>query len=167
MTKKPSTNVDGKVLRVLEETQRTLETIKELPVLTGGFSALMSKIDDMQESQNKLMDEVTSLRLAIYDPDEGIYARIKNSANLERVEEVEKTVASISVWKNGAEKTAEAALNTEKIVAGHQSDINSLKKFKETTYDILKKIGIGAIGAALTLICKIIYVIVTGHIHIF
>ncbi len=167
MTKKPSTNVNNEVFRVLEDTQRTLETIRELPALTGGFNALMSKIDDLQESQNKLIDEVTAIRLAIYDPDEGIYARIKNSANQERVEEVEKAVTSLSVWKDGTEKNVEAALNTEKIVATQQNDINSLKKFKETTYDVLKKIGIGAIGAGLTLVCKIVYVILTEHIHIF
>lgn len=167
MAKKPVTNTNVEVLRVLEDTQKTLEKISELPAFTGGFSTMMSKLDGLQESQNQLIDDVKAIRTAIYDPDEGIYARIKNAAEEARVEEVEKSVSQLTSWKDAAEKNVELIALTERAVAAQQVEIESLKKFKTTTYDVLKKVGIGAIGAGVALIGKIVYVIVTGNVHIF
>ena len=75
--------------RLLQNIQQKLE---KSAALNGGFDKLLYKIDSIENSQNIIANKVDKIHDAIYDPDEGLFARM--SAN-----KVEQTNAV-----NGIEK---------------------------------------------------------------
>ncbi len=164
--KKSLTNIDSDVLKALIDTQRHLDELKESPALNGGFNVLMNKIDALQETQDQLKAKVEAIHEAIYHPDEGIYARIKNSASRDDVQVVEKKVETLEIWKDVAEKGAAAAAETHDLIRSHEDKIAGLIHLKESTVSVLKKVALGIGGGMLTLICKIVYSLVTGHVHL-
>lgn len=157
-------NLDD-VVKALMDTQRSIDDIKESPAINGGFTVLMNKIDALQESQNQLTMKVEAIHEAIYHPDEGIYARIKSSASVERVEKVENAVTVLNTWKEGEAKTVAAAATAAETVAVHDVKIKNLEEFKTSAVGILKKVGIGFIGAIVTLVIKLVYAVITSHVR--
>ena len=75
------------VLTTLEAQDRILERVEEKlqsPVLNGGFSDLVKKVDkietvteQMRSDQAASAKKVDAIHVAIYDPDTGLYGRVK------------------------------------------------------------------------------------------
>lgn len=71
----------------LEAQDRTLERLDkklEAPVFNGGFEDLMTKVNkiesiqtQLQVCQEKTSEQVTAIHTAIYDPEKGLYAKVK------------------------------------------------------------------------------------------
>lgn len=144
-----STEVDvAQIVAVLEDTRLTLKSIKESPALNGGFDSLMSKVDVIQESQSalkenqgKLTEKVDAIHDAMYEPDHGVYARIKDAAKAQEVEIVITDVAALKLWKT------------------------DLETFKKDMVTFFKRLGIAFVGAVFSVVCKLAYDFASGHIH--
>lgn len=105
-----------KLLELLSEIQGKLKA----PALNGGFDTLMYKVDKIEECQEKILDRISVLNDAIYDPDKGLFARVKiaesskdeeilelekdirdrNLKNEVHIKELESSVDSLLKWKN-------------------------------------------------------------------
>jgi hypothetical protein len=67
--------------RMLEKLDRKLE---DAHVLNGGFDTLMKKVEKIESVQEQLgkcqeatSEKVTAIHTAIYDPEKGLYAKVK------------------------------------------------------------------------------------------
>lgn len=165
MPKKSPTTTDNTVSKTLLDTQRLLEMLEASPALNGGFTVLMNKIDALQVSQDATAAKVESIHEAIYNPDEGIYARIKNAATVEQVEKVENVVDAIAVWKTSEEKASASMVESATMVKDHDTKLANLLELKQDVIDIGKKVGLAVAGALFTLLCRLIYVALSGHVH--
>ena len=110
-----------------------LEKVNSAPVLNGGFETRIFKIDKIEESQGQIASKVDSIHDAIYNPDDGLFARINTN-------------------KGDAEKTA--------ITVEHR--ITELEKFRLTAFAAVKWTVVALTGGILSLLFKLIYTIVTG-----
>jgi hypothetical protein len=52
-------------------------TTEELSSLTQAIFELKMEIEKMAERQDQMMDDVKKIREAVYNPDSGIYARLR------------------------------------------------------------------------------------------
>jgi len=49
----------------------------ELVELSGKFERLMDAIDGVKERQENMADDIAKIKEAVYNPDEGLYARLR------------------------------------------------------------------------------------------
>jgi len=61
-------------------------------VMNGGFEKLFEKVNKIETTQEKIITDINEIRGEIYDPNSGLYSKIKNceSSNLEKVHNLEK-----------------------------------------------------------------------------
>ena len=99
------TSFEAHVLTTLEAQDRLLERLEtkmESPVLNGGFNELVKKVDKIEVSTDQARAEqsasskkIDAIHVAIYDPDTGLYGRVK-----EHTQVITKTGKGLS-WLMG------------------------------------------------------------------
>jgi len=165
-----------KTLEAIEHNRKQMldmqNKILSAPAMNGGFSTLMYKIEKIEQGQDQLVEKVDEIRDVMYDPDSGLYARIKNIENSvvdeKRIESLEDEVRSIKSWKNAEEKSSEKeethTADIEKKIQEHSEVIKDLKKWYERQAAATKwlaiTVGTGLLGG----FGKIIYEFLLSHI---
>ncbi len=56
---------------------KNIETKLNNPVFNGGFEKLVTVVDDIKASQQKTEEHIVVINKTIYEPDEGLFSRIK------------------------------------------------------------------------------------------
>lgn len=130
--------------------------------LNGGFDTLLYKIDKIEQNQNQVVDKVDKIHEAIYDPGEGIFAKLAEHKleNFQKLSNLEQDIATIEQWKKHKEKQDdksdnEADENSDKIVVLEKS-VESLTKSKTFAWSALKWLGVALGGGLITLIFEFI-----------
>jgi len=146
--------------RLLQNIQQKLD---KSAALNGGFDRLLYKIDSIENSQNAIATKVDKIHEAIYNPDEGLFARISTSKNEQAsaLNDIEKKVIEISAWKEQKEKEgnqteAEVEKFGNKIVVIENS-VDSLLSFKTSTLGLAKWVMAAVGGGVITLLFKVFY----------
>lgn len=148
--------------------------ILSAPAMNGGFSNLMYKIEKIEQSQEKLVEKVDDIRDVLYDPDSGLYARIKNvenqTAEVERVENLEEEIKYIKSWKESKDKLAEKEeieeADVEKILREHAEVLKELQKWYERQAGAIKWIALTLGTALFGIIGKIIHVYIMNQFKV-
>jgi hypothetical protein len=153
-----------------ENSQRLLYNInKKLDTsaaLNGGFDRLLYKIDGIEQSQSQIVNKVDKIHDAIYDPDDGLFARISaNKANhVESISNVEKQIVEINTWKQGlarSEDDCEKETNFMNMkMQDLENSIKNLSKFQNDIYAALKWLGAALGGGIITLLFKLFYSVI-------
>lgn len=171
-----ATDHDTKVILALEVNQRLLskiqDKIEKSPALNGGFETLMFKVNNIENAQTQLVETVASINEAVFKPDDGLFARVKEveriSDNVENVNKIEKDVLEIKLWKNNEEKVlAKGVVETEeneKLAASHSIQLIELQKWKQRINSVTKWTMVTIATGITTLFGKLIYDFIVGHI---
>lgn len=119
-TKNDNKDLQNKDLQKMVET--IAKKINGSPALNGGFDRMLIIVEHIQEKQDETNEKISRIHDGLYEPDEGLYARVKD---------VENTTQDFS------KKLDQHALVDEKL----QVNLNdTLKKLNERTEEINKKI---------------------------
>lgn len=145
---------------VLIQMLSTIHTkITQSAALNGGFERLSAKIDRMEEIQSKTNDVVDDIHSAIYDPDRGLYARLKDTDNnrtseLQRLDKEVSEIEEVDKKHNSLFEQHEKRLDSiEKSVADSIKLTNRVKWLLTITT-----------GAFITGGVKYVYDIIAHHI---
>ena len=133
------------------------------PALNGGFDRLLYKIDGIEKSQVQISEKVDKIHDAIYNPDDGLFARIaaNKASQVESAVRIEKQVDDLIDWRDQAESVGvncekeadELQLKLQKL----ESSVEGIEKFQSLTAAAMKW-SLAAIGGGLiTLIFKVLY----------
>lgn len=160
--------LENKAAIALETTLKLLETIKQSPALNGGFDSLLIKVGKIEEGQFSLSSKIDLIHDALYNPDSGLYARVKDAARAEEVEQVEKDVQILKLWKDHEDKSIERELQVadenDKLVKNHDLQLKDLMEFKQRAGTIFRW-GLMTLGTGIaSLLGKLIYDFLAGHI---
>jgi predicted nucleic acid-binding Zn-ribbon protein len=136
---------------ILRDIERKLSSSA---ALNGGFDRLMLKVDGIEASQTAIEKKVDDLQDSIYDPDKGLYARIKeiDHQNEMQINDLNRKFNEIKVVeefeeKSRVEKDAIDKLNRE-LLSKTVNQLDDLIKWKDLVSSFVKwVIGSGAIGA--------------------
>jgi uncharacterized coiled-coil DUF342 family protein len=146
--------------RLLQAIQHKLD---KAAALNGGFDKLLYKIDSIENNQQVIGNKVDKIHEAIYDPDEGLFARISSGKveNHDLISNVEKKVVEISTWKDQQKKDFEnQEENIEKFtgkINTIENSIENLNKFQTATVGLAKWFGAAAGGGLITILFKVFY----------
>jgi hypothetical protein len=113
------TKNDNKDLQLLVESIAT--KINAAPALNGGFDRMLVMVEHIQDRQEETAEKVDKIHDGLYEPDDGLYARVK------AVETIQAEIAK---------------RHTEHLAADekHMQNIaDDIKKLNETDGDMIKK----------------------------
>ena len=147
------------------KTSQNLPTLDEIhakvsgaAVLNGGFDTLLYKIDKIEQSQGQLVSKVDKIHEAIYDPNDGMFAKLaEHKLDSEvKLNEINKSVTELSTWKTHKEKED---VQDEQIVnkasttlATLEKSVEGLVKSKETVWGVGKWFFVAIGGGLITLL---------------
>lgn len=142
--------------------------INNSPVLNGGFDRMMVMVQHIEEKQGATAEKVDKIHDGLYDPIEGLYARVQKvesttaqfiEKQLEHIESDELNMAQINenlkklaASTGDLEKKAETTIKLKKIAGDDLEKLDSTIKVKTTWSDAWAKIiwfVVGGVGAAL------------------
>jgi uncharacterized protein with von Willebrand factor type A (vWA) domain len=120
------------------------------PALNGGFDRLVSKVDTMAESQKMMVVKVNDVHEAIYNPDDGLFARIK-SVDTER----EKDIIELQSWRESVNNdlVLDAQQDKELIqkVEAHELTIAELSQHRHRVVAMVKWLAVALGGGGVSL----------------
>jgi len=152
----PSSVVNDKVLYDIHK------KILASSALNGGFDTLLYKIDKIEQGQSQVSTKVDKIHEAIYDPGEGIFAKLAEHKleNFQKLSDLEQDLVALEQWKKQKEKQDdkegnEADENSDKIVMLEKS-VESLTKSKTFAWSALKWLAVALGGGLITLVFEFI-----------
>lgn len=142
--------------------------------LNGGFDTLLNKIDKIEEGQVHTGGKVDSIHDAIYHPDDGLFARVKDVEHFkEKIDHVERlgdAVVKLQQWRDCEEKSDQKALKkteeNEKQLEIQKSQIKDLVDFQTRSTTLMKWILATVGGSMVTGLVKLVYDFAQSHIMI-
>jgi len=168
----------NKALEAIENNRKQMlemqNKILAAPAMNGGFSTLMYKIEKIEKSQEQIVDKVDEIRDVLYDPDSGIYARIKiienESIDNEKFEKLEEDIFAIKTWKNSKEKSEEKEeqqdIDLQKVLSEHAEVIKELQSWYQKQAAVTKWLAVTVGTALIGGIGKIIHMFLSNHIQL-
>lgn len=170
MSKRALSAIESNYQQILEMQDRILSA----PAMNGGFTTLLYKVESIEGSQAQLVEKVDQIHNVLYEPDNGLYARVKSVENecvsADTINVLEKEVQEIKIWKSSEEKAAvkDEAKEDEnaKLLLEHEATIRSLQSSIKKYNAAIKWLTVSIGGGLLSMIGKLIYDYLSGHIQI-
>lgn len=121
-----------KILERFEKKINSLDHVLTSPILNGGFETIISKVDNIEESQGILTSKVDKISEALYEPDIGLFSRIKQTGVAAREErlELERDVIKLNTWKDSVEKELQFDVIIDKEIGKKIETLNH-KRFED------------------------------------
>lgn len=145
----------------LSELQRRILSV---PALNGGFDKLTNQVD-------KIDQHVESIHDAIYDPDKGLFARVKDVENskLDGLDKLERDIVELQTWRDIEEKSIEkdAQITNERIqtIKTLELQVAELTQLKDRFLQIGRWVFVTVAGGAATILGKMIFDFISGHVQ--
>lgn len=159
---------------VSEDTLRLLtkinEKLQQARALNGGFDALVLKVDMIEKSTLKVEKRLDSLHQAIYDPDKGLFARIRavEVTKSDNVADIDKQLVEFKTWRDYEHKQIDRFVTSE---TDHREEVaDALKKIDEFSAwrnrltSIYNWTIVTFAGAGVGLLGKLLYTVISRYI---
>ena len=148
--------------------------ILSAPAMNGGFSTLMYKIEKIEQGQNQLVEKVDDIRVVLYDPDSGLYARIKNvensKADEEAVKSIEDNMNELQHWKESkndcCSEGSESLEALERKFFEQENSIKEIKSWHDKQTAITKWLAVTIGTVFIGTIGKFIYDLLISHVKL-
>lgn len=163
-------NIENSYRQIIEMQDKILSA----PAMNGGFTTLMYKVENIEKSQSQLVQKVDQIHGVLYEPDTGLYARLKKVENdcapSETIDVLEKDIQEIKIWKNSEEKQSEKEevkdVEKDKILSEHEITLKEIQRHVNRYNAATKWIAVSLGGGLISMLIKLIYEYVTGHVKI-
>ena len=132
---------------VLEKVEKMENKISNAKSMNGGFDKLLNEVDHIKKTQNDILEGVRSVKQNLYEPDSGLFSRVKQLESESKVRNayVKETkpaldfAKELQVWKKHADKELE---QVEKL----QIEFEKLKDWKDGAQKVIWLIATAAGG---------------------
>lgn len=144
-----------------------LELVRRAPALNGGFNKLSAAVDNIKETNIKVLYELQLLKggqdvhtkkiddmhKSLYDPDDGLYQRVTSAIAVNK--EQEKSLAKTELRINGIENSQETTVKKISVLEEKHSaiehiagkDLQELRAVISIRKDMMRAFWIFATGA--------------------
>ncbi len=124
----------------------------------GGFENLATNIANIQKIQEEMLLKMDDVHKVIYEPDDGLFARVKKVETIHdrELEPLRREIVSLSEWKaNVTAKDGPFAM-----IATDHLDVTALNMWKKRIIALV----ITAAGSTLLMCFKTLYEVVRDHV---
>lgn len=160
--------------QLIELIQILQQKVISSPAFNGGFDTLLVKVEKIDESQAQMGTKISSIHEAVYHPDNGLFARVKEiesvKEKIESVDRLEKEVMQLQqkriVEEKAVEKETKLSEEQQKLVKEHSDKLRDLVEFKQKISVVSKWLAVTLATGGATLVGKIFFDFVQGHISV-
>lgn len=160
--------------QVMDVLRQLQQKVLASAALNGGFDTLMFKVEKIEEGQAQMGTKVDSIHEAIYHPDTGLFARVKDVEHVKEkivaVEKLEKDLTHIQHQREheqtNAREASQLSKDNEKAVKQLEQQVKDLSSFKTRVCTAAKWLAVTVGGGILTGLGKLLYDFASGHITI-
>lgn len=162
MVKKPSTTTSISTKNGLSGEDDEPLASSEVQEFNSAVETLLHKIDRIEQSQGQLVNSTTKITDAIYDPSEGIFAKLaaQKLESYQQFSQLDTKMASVTAWQQFHDKsTADEDDKREKVdtkLAELSTSVESMKKSRALVWGITKWVLVALGGGGITLAFKYI-----------
>ena len=132
------------------------------PVFNGGFDQLYMKIESIEETQKEINSLVASINKTIYEPDEGLFSRIKK-AETENKTELQHIFLAQKGLKDDVTEMKDSLKKGSMLVTDFNDLKNQVDNIIQWRNDMNKKLWI-IIPIILSLLGKVGFDFIIAHI---
>jgi hypothetical protein len=146
---------DLELSRLVSEIHDKLEGV----IFNGGFETLSKDVQNMDRSLREAIDKIDELHRVVYEPDDGLFARVKRveSSHREDLKPLQTQLDALTEWK------AQMTAPKDGFVARTDADHHAVEQLVAWKGRIIA-LGVSATGATLLMIGKMIWDFVTNHV---
>jgi hypothetical protein len=157
---------ESKFNKFLESQEKMLILQNEMlknPTHNSEIQQIIYKIEKFEKLQQELIDKFHNMNDSIYNPDNGLYARVKTLENelFDELEKLKLDIKHYNIWKDEKEKSLKKnehlIIEQEKMILTQKFFIDDLLAFKQKISSIIKWASVTFGGAVISLLFKIIY----------
>jgi chromosome segregation ATPase len=138
------------------------------PALNGGFDTLLQKMENLEKHQDKVIEQIDEIHEAVYNPDEGLFARIKD-AELERsneIRELNSEILKIKLHQEHADiDNAKVSKDDEKL-GSKVDNLSSRITEIERGYVIMKWLSATVATGTVLGFIKVMYDYIVTHVKL-
>lgn len=137
----------------------TLENKLNHTVFNGGFDTLLNNVEMIERQQKQLLEKFEELNAVIYEPDNGLFSRIKRAENLysDEIKDLKRNVVEMKDWRRDLEDEDSGALvRIEKNI----KILDDLSVWKAT----VTKAVVAALGTVGLMFVKTIWDFISNHV---
>lgn len=154
MARRPAT--DDHLERLISEIHTKLDGA----AFNGGFESLVKNVENIEQTQTEILSKLDEMHKVIYEPDEGLFARVKKveTTHSKEIDPLKRELEVLNEWK--ASVTAKDGPIAQMQADKH--DIQDLISWKKRFVGFL----FAAVGSTLLMVIKTIYEFVRDHISL-
>lgn len=155
-TRRPTEEIsDLELARLVSEIHDKLEGV----IFNGGFETLSRDVQNMDRSLREAIDKIEELHKVVYEPDDGLFARVKRveSSHREDLKPLQAQLDALTEWK------VQMIAPKDGFVARGDADHHAVEQLVAWKGRIIA-LGVSATGATLLMIGKMIWDFITNHV---
>lgn len=148
---------DQEFARLISEIHDKLEGV----IFNGGFETLSQNVQNMDKNLREAIENIEKLHLVVYEPDDGLFARVKKVESIHRedLKPIQTEVASLNEWKDRMTEPKDGFVV--------RTDVDHLAVKELIAWrGRLIAIGLSAAGATLLMIIKMIWDFAAAHVSL-
>lgn len=154
------TKSDNKNLQLLVES--IANKMNSSPALNGGFDKMLVMVEHIQEKQEETGEKVNKIHEGLYNPDTGLYARVKMIENTTELfgknhAAIAANLKKLTAVDEDLTKKAETTSKLKKIAGEDLEKLESVIKVKSAWSDIWTKAIWFVVGGSLAALGKAIW----------
>lgn len=137
----------------------TLENKLNHTVFNGGFDTLLKNVELIEKQQKQLLDKLEELNEVIYEPDNGLFSRIKRTENLysDEIKEIKRNVQEVKEWRKDLENEESGVLVRIEKNIGVLVDLSAWKSN-------VNKAVLAALGTVGLMLIRTIWDFISNHV---
>lgn len=129
-------------------------------VFNGGFETLVAEMRGLKQTQQEMLTKVEELHKVVYEPDDGLFARVKRmeSTHREELVPIRQELAELSKWK----EDMNAKDGPVAVGAQDHARVEELMTWKKQIFKFI----LGAASATLLTTIKLVWDFLRDHVSL-
>lgn len=148
-------NTDVELSKLVNEINEKLDNV----IFNGGFETLVKEVQNVEKAQREMLVKIDELHKVVYEPDDGLFARVKKVESIHREEfkPIQNDVRELLQWKT------ELLTPKDGFIARTNADHATVEHLWNWKNKMIA-VGLSATGATLLMVGKMIWEFITNHV---
>lgn len=150
-------DTDVELSKLVNEINEKLDNV----IFNGGFETLVKEVQNVEKAQREMLVKIDELHKVVYEPDDGLFARVKKVESIHREEfkPIQNDVKELLEWKS------ELLLPKDGFIARTNADHVTIEHLWNWKNKMIA-VGLSASGATLLMVGKMLWEFLSNHVSL-
>lgn len=150
-------DTDVELSKLVNEINEKLDNV----IFNGGFETLVKEVQNVEKAQREMLVKIDELHKVVYEPDDGLFARVKKVESIHREEfkPIQNDVKELLEWKS------ELLLPKDGFISRTNADHVTIEHLWNWKNKMIA-VGLSASGATLLMVGKMLWEFLSNHVSL-